>query len=70
MRQLRERRGLSIEALAGDADMHMTYLSGIERGRHNPSWDKLTSLAGALDVPISELAQLAEAIDGGDQSVG
>ncbi len=60
VRALRQERGLSIEALAEQASMHPTYLSGIERGRNNPSWDKLCDLARALDTPLSELARSAE----------
>jgi transcriptional regulator with XRE-family HTH domain len=40
--------------------MHPTYLSGIERGIRNPTWDKLTALARALDIPVSALARDAE----------
>ena len=43
IRLLRHARDLTIEDLAHDADMHPTYLSGIERGRRNPTWNKLTS---------------------------
>lgn len=68
VRQLREQRDLTIEGLAGMASMHWTYLSGIERGKENPTWDKLTDLASALDVPISELVLLAETINRGEQS--
>lgn len=60
VRELRQDRGLSIEALAGAADMHPTYLSGIERGHYNPSWDKLGALARALGVAVAELARRAE----------
>ena len=60
VRQLRLERGMTIEGLAGAANMHPTYLSGIERGRYNPSWDKLASLAAALDVALSELVREAE----------
>jgi len=41
--------------------MHPTYLSGIERGVRNPTWTKLAGLAGALNVPITEIARDAEA---------
>lgn len=67
IRRLREQRGLSIEALAALADMHPTYLSGIERGRNNPSWTKLCGLARALDTPISSIASRAET-ETGDSS--
>lgn len=40
--------------------MHPTYLGGIERGRRNPSWDKLSDLAEALEIPVSTLAREAE----------
>lgn len=60
VRGLREQRGLSIEALADAGEMHPTYLSGIERGRFNPTWDKLCSLSDALDVPLSEIVRAVE----------
>jgi transcriptional regulator with XRE-family HTH domain len=60
VRQLRTARGLSIEALADLASMHATYLSGIERGLRNPSWEKLGQLAVALDIQLGELVRLAE----------
>lgn len=60
IRRMRNARQLSIEALALDADMHPTYLSGIERGVRNPTWAKLCSLAEALDTPISTVAAEAE----------
>ena len=55
IRDRRIERGLTIEALAAAAAMHPTYLSGIERGRYNPSWEKLWALAEALDSRLSQL---------------
>ncbi len=46
--------------LAHDADIHPTYLSGIERGVRNPTWTKFCALAGALKIPVSGLAREAE----------
>lgn len=40
--------------------MHPTYLGKIERGRGNPTWDKLSDLAEALEIPVSTLAREAE----------
>jgi len=40
--------------------MHPTYLGVIERGRGNLTWDKLSDLAEALEVPVSTLAREAE----------
>jgi len=60
VRRLRRARHLTIEALAFEADMHPTYLSGIERGIRNPTWEKLCGLADALNVPLAAIAHGAE----------
>lgn len=60
IRRLRWDRDLSIEALAHAAGMHPTFLGRIERGGASPTWGKITSLAGALDVPLSVLLKTAE----------
>lgn len=60
IRARRHARRQSIEALAGEAGMHPTYLGVIERGRSNPSWAKLSDLAEALEIPVSTLAHEAE----------
>lgn len=61
IRRLRRARNMTIEGLAHAADMHPTYLSGIERGVRNPTWSKLTDLAGGLKVPLGEIVRDAEA---------
>jgi transcriptional regulator with XRE-family HTH domain len=61
IRRLRRARSLTIEDLAHAADIHPTYLSGIERGVRNPTWSKLTSVAHGLKVPLAEIVQDAEA---------
>jgi len=60
IRRLRWDRDLSIEALAHAADVHPTYLGRIERGGASPTWNKITSLAEALDIPVSTLVREAE----------
>lgn len=55
IRELRSRKGLSQEALAAEANLHRTYLGGIERGLRNPSLNNLAKLAKALGVPLREL---------------
>lgn len=60
VRRLRRERHLTIEALALDAGLHPTYLSGIERGIRNPTWAKLCGLTLALDVSLSVIVQAAE----------
>ncbi|MDX6717771.1 MAG: hypothetical protein QOJ63_25 [Solirubrobacteraceae bacterium] len=61
VRDLRACLGLSQEQLADLAHLHVTYLSGIERGRRNPSLDKLNDLAAALEVSTLELIARADA---------
>ncbi len=60
IRARRLARRQSIEALAAEAGMHPTYLSGIERGERNPTWSKVSDVAEALGVPVSTLARDAE----------
>lgn len=55
VRRHRKARGLTIGRLAKLAKMDETYASGIERGRRNPSWEKLLALANVLDVPLSKI---------------
>ena len=55
VKRLREAKGLSQEQLAFDADMHRTYVSGIERGKRNPTVTVLERLAAALGATSSEL---------------
>jgi transcriptional regulator with XRE-family HTH domain len=51
---------MTIEGLADAAGMHPTYLSGIERGRFNPSWEKLGAVADGLECPLSDIVRDAE----------
>jgi transcriptional regulator with XRE-family HTH domain len=55
LRGLRRERGWSQEKLAEAADMHRTYLAGIERALRNPSLENLVKLANALGLSLSEL---------------
>lgn len=59
IQRLRREKGLSQEDVAHAADVHQTYLSGVEGGKRNPSIDVLSRIAKALDVDISELFQKA-----------
>jgi transcriptional regulator with XRE-family HTH domain len=60
LRALRREQKRTIEDVALIADVHPTYLSGIERGERNPSWCKLYALATALGVSVAVLAKRAE----------
>lgn len=55
IRQIREGKGLSQEALADIAGLHRTYVSSIERGEKNFTVDSLERLAEALGVDAREL---------------
>lgn len=63
IRELRRERRVSIEGLALAADIHPTYVSGIERGLRNPSWRVLCALAGALQIPVVDLARRVESAE-------
>lgn len=55
MQKLRLQRELSQEALAERAELHWTYISGIERGRRSPGLNVLARIARALQVPLGKL---------------
>ena len=50
VRELRERAGLSQEELADLANVHRTYIGGIERGERNPTLTTIHKIARALRV--------------------
>lgn len=52
---MRLSKKLSQEALSERAGISVDFLSLIERGRNSPSFDKLQSLADALNVPVPRL---------------
>jgi transcriptional regulator with XRE-family HTH domain len=60
VRQLRVEREMTLEVLAKASGLHWTYLSGIERGRRNPTLNVLGAVAGSLDIKTSKLISLAE----------
>jgi transcriptional regulator with XRE-family HTH domain len=60
MRQIRNQRGLSQEALAEACELDRTYISGIERGTRNPSLTNILKIAEALGARPAELFELIE----------
>jgi transcriptional regulator with XRE-family HTH domain len=59
VRQLRDERGVSQEALAYEAGVTSGTLSLIERGLSNPTWGTVKGIAAALNVSIADLAKLS-----------
>jgi transcriptional regulator with XRE-family HTH domain len=57
LRRMRIARHLSLSELARATAISKATLSGIERGRANPTVDTLTRLAGALRTSVGELLQ-------------
>lgn len=55
VRQLRESKGWSQEQLAEAADLHRTYVSGIERGARNPTLTVICRVAKGFGISPSEL---------------
>ncbi|MGD0540284.1 MAG: helix-turn-helix transcriptional regulator [Tepidisphaeraceae bacterium] len=55
LRQLRQDKGLSQEALADLASLHRTYVGSVERAERNISIDNIEKLAYALGVAPAEL---------------
>jgi len=55
VRRLREAKNWSQEDLAEKADLHRTYVSGIERGVRNPSLTIVFKLADGLGVEPGNL---------------
>lgn len=55
VRKKRHALGLSQEALAERADLHWTYIGGIERGERNVSLLNIVRVARALGVTASQL---------------
>jgi transcriptional regulator with XRE-family HTH domain len=53
VRKFREDRGLSQEAVAFDAGIHVNHLSSIERGAANPSFLVLLALTRVLGKKLA-----------------
>ncbi|NOT96618.1 MAG: helix-turn-helix transcriptional regulator [Nitrospira sp.] len=61
LRELRKKKGFSQEGFADHAEVHRTYLGGLERGERNPTLTVMVKIARALDVPLSKLVKGVEA---------
>lgn len=58
LKVLREGQSLSQEELAHRAELHRTYVSGLERGVRNPTLTVLEKLARGLGITIPTLTTL------------
>jgi transcriptional regulator with XRE-family HTH domain len=57
VRMLRQSRGLTQEQLAFEAEIDLTYVGGIERGRRNPSLLVMIRIADALQADITDIVR-------------
>ena len=55
VRKIRQERSITQEKLAFEAEIDLTYVGGIERGKRNPSLLVMARIAEALSVPLSRL---------------
>jgi transcriptional regulator with XRE-family HTH domain len=55
LRELRRKKGLTIERLAEKANVDVKYLGDIEREKENPTVAILEKLAAALGVKLSQI---------------
>jgi transcriptional regulator with XRE-family HTH domain len=64
VRAIRDERGLSQVQVAEATGFIQAWISHVEHGRRNPSWNNVVRLADGLGVRVSELAKRAEACAG------
>ena len=57
LQRLRRDKGLSQEDLSGRSGVHQTYLSGVERGKRNPTVMVLDRIARALGADLEDLTR-------------
>jgi transcriptional regulator with XRE-family HTH domain len=56
VKAVRIAHGLTQEQVSAASGLYPTYISDIERGARNPSWEAITRLAAGIGVPVAELA--------------
>ena len=65
LKECREKRGLSVRALAEKAGLHYVSLVNIEGGKKDPRLSTLLKLTKALDVTLAELVGQQQPKKGG-----
>jgi transcriptional regulator with XRE-family HTH domain len=72
LRELRQEKGLSQEALALNANLQRNYISLVERGVNQPTITTILKLAAALNVKPSRMMEMTSQLttvempDGGE----
>ena len=56
IKQVRVAHGLTQEQVSAASGLHPTYISDIERGARNPSWEAITRLADGIGIATAEIA--------------
>lgn len=56
VKAVRTAHGLTQEQVSAACGLHATYISDIERGARNPSWEAVARLAEGIGVPAAEIA--------------
>jgi len=62
IRSIREKQGISQEALAFKGGYHRTYIGQLERGEKSPSLKTIYALAGSLGIAPSKLLKDIESL--------
>jgi len=63
LRELRQKRGLTQQAVADLAGMSLTYISNLEHGLKVPSLTTIVRLAVALECKVKDLVSAFEKAD-------
>lgn len=63
IRQLREERGMTQEALAQEAGITVGHMSMIERGHSNPTWATVRAVAAAAGVSMVDLVKRTDSLE-------
>ncbi len=56
VKTVRTKAGKTQEQVANAIGMHATYISDIERGARNPSWEAVARLAKGIGVGVADIA--------------
>ena len=63
VRAIRGERGITQEQLAETTGFDQAWISRLERGSVNPTWQNVVRLAEGLGVGVGELAMRAESVE-------